>query len=230
VDLHERRRQPYDAISVKEILDRADVGRSTFYTHYRDKDELLVSAIHDLLASVQSDNTPSSAKRSERMLGFSLPIFEHVDQHRRAGDAGIGAKDRARFHDHLRGVLAELIAEDVAKGCPPREGRPVRFHTPSSRIPVRNLRSRAELVGREPRSVAAKRCQRRVSCAGPADIGDRRTVTEKSGLWRRLLAATSVRLWRRRAGLQLMRLRHPGRLVHHTQHRRPACPEEAPDE
>jgi hypothetical protein len=77
---------------------------------------LLVSAIHDLLASVQSDS--SSAKRSERMLGFSLPIFEHVDQHRRAGDAGIGAKDRARLHDHLRGVLAELIAEDVAKGLP----------------------------------------------------------------------------------------------------------------
>ena len=112
------REKPYDSISVKEILDRADVGRSTFYTHYRDKDELLVSAIHDLLASVQSDNTPSSAKRSERMLGFSLPIFEHVDQHRRAGDAGIGAEDRARFHDHLRGVLAELIAEDVAKGLP----------------------------------------------------------------------------------------------------------------
>jgi AcrR family transcriptional regulator len=110
------REKPYDAISVKEILDRADVGRSTFYTHYRDKDELLVSAIHDLLASVQSDS--SSAKRSERMLGFSLPIFEHVDQHRRAGDAGIGAKDRARLHDHLRGVLAELIAEDVAKGLP----------------------------------------------------------------------------------------------------------------
>jgi AcrR family transcriptional regulator len=112
------REKPYDSISVKEILDRADVGRSTFYTHYRDKDELLVSAIHDLLASVQSDKTPSSAKRSERMLGFSLPIFEHIDHHRRTGDAGIGAKDRARLHYHLRGVLAELIADDLAKGSP----------------------------------------------------------------------------------------------------------------
>jgi AcrR family transcriptional regulator len=112
------REKPYDSISVKEILDRADVGRSTFYTHYRDKDELLVSAIHDLLASVQPDKTPFPANRSERMLGFSLPIFEHIDQHRRTGDAGIGAKDRARLHDHLREVLAELIAEDMAKGLP----------------------------------------------------------------------------------------------------------------
>jgi AcrR family transcriptional regulator len=112
------REKPYDSISVKEILGRADVGRSTFYTHFRDKDELLVSAIHDLLRSAQSDNTPSPAKRSERMLGFSLPIFEHIDRHRRAGDAGIGAKDRARLHDHLRQVLAESIAADVAKGLP----------------------------------------------------------------------------------------------------------------
>ena len=101
---------------MKEILDRANVGRSTFYTHFRDKHELLVSAIHDLLRSVRSDKTPSPAKRSERVLGFSLPIFEHIDRHRRTDDAGIGAEDRVRLHDHLREVLAELIADDLAEG------------------------------------------------------------------------------------------------------------------
>jgi len=56
------------------------------------------------------------------MIGFSLPIFEHIDQHRRTGDVAIGAMDRARLHDHLRGVLAKLIADDVAKGLrDPRE-------------------------------------------------------------------------------------------------------------
>ena len=30
----------YDDITVQDILDRADVGRSTFYTHYRDKEDL----------------------------------------------------------------------------------------------------------------------------------------------------------------------------------------------
>src|SRR5260370_21298608 len=87
--IHEKN---YDAIVVKEILDRANVGRSTFYMHFRDKDELLVSGIHDMLRSIQPTVLPSSAKRYEKIVWFSLAIFEYHDQHRRSCDAKIGTR------------------------------------------------------------------------------------------------------------------------------------------
>src|SRR5258708_5227750 len=60
--IHEK---SYETISVKEILDRANVGRSTFYMHFRDKDELLVSGMHDMLRSIHHEAPPSSANRYE---------------------------------------------------------------------------------------------------------------------------------------------------------------------
>jgi AcrR family transcriptional regulator len=107
------REKPYDAIVVREILDCANVGRSTFYMHFRDKDDLLVSAIHDMLRSVHATKLPSSGKRYERIVRFSLPIFEHIQQHRHAGAAKMGTRGRAIIHEHLQRVLAQLIADDV---------------------------------------------------------------------------------------------------------------------
>ena len=35
--------KPFDTITVQDVLDRARVSRSTFYSHYSDKDDLLMS-------------------------------------------------------------------------------------------------------------------------------------------------------------------------------------------
>jgi AcrR family transcriptional regulator len=110
--IHER---DYDSIAVKEILDRANVGRSAFYMHFRDKDELLVSAFHDILGVVPSARPQPNDNRNERLLWFSLPVFEHLDQLRHTGELKLGPRGRTVLHGHLQKVLAGLIAEDVRK-------------------------------------------------------------------------------------------------------------------
>ena len=64
------REKDYARITVQDILDRADVGRSTFYTHYRDKDDLLLGDMAFIL--------PLWDDPSDEVVPDLLPLFIHV--------------------------------------------------------------------------------------------------------------------------------------------------------
>jgi AcrR family transcriptional regulator len=119
------REKPYPSIAVKEILDRANVGRSTFYTHFRDKDDLLESGIHEILTSIQG--APRSCSPFERVVAFSLPLLSHIDGHRRAAGARMKRAGRVAMHAHLQSALTTLIADELSSG--PRQPSAARFPT-----------------------------------------------------------------------------------------------------
>ncbi|HKA60451.1 MAG TPA: helix-turn-helix domain-containing protein [Gemmatimonadales bacterium] len=93
--------KPYERISVREILGRARVGRTTFYAHFRSKDELLRNGLDDVIGF--------SAPRS--ILSFSRPIFEHHARHRARAGARLTARAQARLHRRLQGLLEDIIVQ-----------------------------------------------------------------------------------------------------------------------
>lgn len=117
--IHEK---PYDAIVVKEILGRADVGRSTFYAHFRDKDELLEQGILDMLHASETTPAARSAEPADRMLRFSLPILEHIEQYRISGDTMARGQEHTVVHEHLERMLTARIADDLRRARSPRRG------------------------------------------------------------------------------------------------------------
>ena len=68
-------RKPYDAITLTEVLKDANVGRSTFYLHFRNIDDLLASTIVDVMG-VAGAAPNREQKFPDRVLWFSLPTFE----------------------------------------------------------------------------------------------------------------------------------------------------------
>ena len=103
----------YDDIVVKEILSRANVGRSTFYAHYRDKGELLDRGIREMLQLDALSRTACSHSTIDELLRFSRPFLEHVEQFRRDGEIPFAAGRTATVHAHLRRVLESLLVDEL---------------------------------------------------------------------------------------------------------------------
>jgi AcrR family transcriptional regulator len=74
----------YERITVQDILDRADVGRSTFYAHYRDKEHLLLSGFQDIRSALAAERETADQADGPRgeFLAPLLVVFRHVEAHR----------------------------------------------------------------------------------------------------------------------------------------------------
>jgi AcrR family transcriptional regulator len=70
----------YDAVTIRDITEHADVGYTTFFRHYRDKDDLL----HDVLAVVFAEfieHLESQSSTTTEPIKKGILIFRYVQEH-----------------------------------------------------------------------------------------------------------------------------------------------------
>jgi AcrR family transcriptional regulator len=106
--------KPFDEITVQEVLDRARVSRSTFYEHYRDKNDLFLSDVDDFFERM-SGLLARSNDSSERVAPVA-EFFSHVADARAFYAALV---ESGRLHD-----VRELGEAHFARGIAQRLARP----------------------------------------------------------------------------------------------------------
>jgi AcrR family transcriptional regulator len=98
----------YDAITIQDIADRANVGRSTFYSHYESKEHLLVGNINFQEALI---NVPLNDPVNYPM-GINLNyLFSHLKEHLEVGMAMMGSRGIDVLFNYLTDLCAVRIYE-----------------------------------------------------------------------------------------------------------------------
>ncbi len=115
----------YDTVTIEEITDRANLGRTTFYLHYKDKEQLLLESIdsiaNDLLQQITqiipafSNSELSPANREIILYTPVLLVFNHAKENANLYRIILRGEGANKTNNRLRQIINRIAANVMAE-------------------------------------------------------------------------------------------------------------------
>lgn len=115
----------FKSVTVQDVLDRAKVGRSTFYTHYRDKDDLFLSDVEEFW-EMMSSMIERSGENSMRVAPVR-ELLAHIADVKNFREALVAS---GKAHDVMelgQGQFARAIEKRLVKLSAANGAKPGQF-------------------------------------------------------------------------------------------------------
>ena len=115
----------YESLTVQNITERANLGRATFYLHFRDKEELLFSTLetiyNDLTRQVDAVASISGVPTEP----LSLVVFRHVQENNRLYSVMANERGSNLIANQIRDYLAAAIQRQLESKGMTNPGIPI---------------------------------------------------------------------------------------------------------
>jgi AcrR family transcriptional regulator len=106
----------YAAVTIQDITDRADLGRGTFYIHFKDKEEAVWSAIEDGLRVTEEDahrQFPGGMPPQPEYYAYRN-IFRHAEQNKDLYKVMLGGQGSGVMTARVQNHLAAELTRDLS--------------------------------------------------------------------------------------------------------------------
>jgi hypothetical protein len=98
----------YEKVTIQDIIDKANVGRSTFYIHYESKEQLLIDGHNNL--NIKMFDDPSNSKEID-----FLNLFNHIAENKMLAKAMLGKKGGNIMTEFFKNNIALKIKKRYSK-------------------------------------------------------------------------------------------------------------------
>jgi AcrR family transcriptional regulator len=113
----------YSKITIQEIIDRADIGRSTFYSHFETKEDLLFTMCKDIFDHIflnknmieKTHNFSANALSPRTMITH---ILYHIKENERTMKGILGSESGDIFMRYFKGYLNDQMKKFILNFLP----------------------------------------------------------------------------------------------------------------